>query len=346
MKLYIIDNNTNINIIKSQHLTPLKHKNKDDYILLCPTKHISIIIDYGFNNQTRYYKNNLEKYLFLFSVNNITDIYTRSIIDFFWIFIVKTILFRKWILAFDFRGLSSDESKFRGKTIIKVVILECLEWVAYHFSNRLFTVSHNFKSYLITKYNKKKNITVIPCCVENAEFVSKPLYNKGDKVKFVYVGGLSKWQKFEYILKVYSEISQIMNTSLTIITNEVTTAEGIIKMKGIYAEVFQMEHKYISQELTKYDFGFLFRENILLNNVASPVKFIEYISNGVIPIISENIGDYSKLTVNNKIGIIETSDIDHLIADIEEIKYDKNIQYRLFNTAKKFTWENYVAKVF
>ena len=347
MKLYIIDNSTNINIIKSQHLIPLKlKKNKDGYVLLCPKKLVAILNDYGLHDQTKYYRSNFEKYLLIFKIKNITEIYTRSIIDFFWILFFKTILMRKWNLAFDFRGLSSAEGSFRGKSKIKVLILECLEWVAYNYSDRLFTVSKKFKSYLETKYTTRKNITVIPCCVENSVFVSKPTYTTGDKLNFLYVGGLSTWQKFEYILTVYGIISKKMNSSLTIITNEVSQAEGILKVKGVDAKVFRMDHKNISLELTKYDFGFLFRDNILLNNVASPVKFLEYISNGVIPIISENIGDYSELVISNKIGIIETPNINKMIEDIVNIKKDFNIQYRLFNTAKKYTWKNYIDQLF
>lgn len=346
MKLYIIDNFTNINIIKSQHLTPLKLKRDNDYVLLCPKVIASNIFDFGFHNQVKLYRNNIEKYLFLFKLNGIRSIYTRSIIDFFWIQIIKTFFFKKWILAYDFRGLGSEESRFKGKSKIKILILEYLEWFAYNFSDKLFTVSDSFKTYLETKYSKKKKIIVIPCCVEKAVFVSKPIYTPGDKIKFVYVGGLAKWQKFNYILKIYSQISSKLNTSLTIITNDVSQAKAIIKEKNVNAEVFRMDHEDISQELIKYDFGFLFRDNILLNNVASPVKFLEYISNGVIPIISENIGDYSKLINTNKIGIIDTLNIDEMIAEIENIKKDMDIQRRLFNTAKDYLWEVYLDKVF
>jgi glycosyltransferase involved in cell wall biosynthesis len=77
----------------------------------------------------------------------------------------------------------------------------------------------------------------------------------------------------------------------------------------------------------------------MLNNVASPVKFAEYISCGLIPIISPGVGDYSSLVMNEKIGIVVDENITFDFKDIEEYLNDKNIYDRIYNAAEKLTWD-------
>ena len=136
-----------------------------------------------------------------------------------------------------------------------------------------------------------------------------------------------------------------INSKLTIITNEVTKAECLLREKNILAQVISLPQHEVEKELWKYDFGFLLRDNINVNNVASPIKFLEYVGNGVIPIISEGIGDYSSLVKEKNIGVLESNDIDSMITKMLELRLREDIQEQLYNIASEYTWNNYL-KIF
>jgi glycosyltransferase involved in cell wall biosynthesis len=88
------------------------------------------------------------------------------------------------------------------------------------------------------------------------------------------------------------------------------------------------------------DFGFILRDNILLNNVASPIKFVEYISMGVIPIISEGVGDYSSIVKKSGIGILVNEDNTFEYGLIEKHKSNQDIYDKLYNLSECYTWNN------
>ena len=70
-------------------------------------------------------------------------------------------------------------------------------------------------------------------------------------------------------------------------------------------------NKYVPLESVKYnllfcDYGFLVRGETMTNNVASPVKFGEYMICGLKILISKNLGDYSDVISTNNLGCIIT----------------------------------------
>jgi hypothetical protein len=60
--------------------------------------------------------------------------------------------------------------------------------------------------------------------------------------------------------------------------------------------------------LNAADFGLLFRDNVIMNNVASPSKFAEYMLCGLPTIISEGVGDYTEFCISKSVGIVVKED--------------------------------------
>jgi hypothetical protein len=56
--------------------------------------------------------------------------------------------------------------------------------------------------------------------------------------------------------------------------------------------------------MSSADYGLLLREQSFTNRVAAPTKFAEYLAAGLKIIISENLGDYSKLVLDLELGEI------------------------------------------
>jgi glycosyltransferase involved in cell wall biosynthesis len=273
----------------------------------------------------------------LINLKNYEYVYTRSIKDFLLFYILKFVY--SYEINHDFRGIVSEESFLRNGSHIKKWVLKTLEKFSYNKADKLSTVSNNFSKYLIKNYGNR-NITVIPCCVsEKVCFLNNDsLYNR-DTIKFIYVGSLSKWQNFEKICLLYSSI-QDKNTIFTVISKEESKANQILQKYGVKAVVISGDKEFVLNELRASDFGFIVRENSVINTTASPIKFLEYTASGVIPIMSEFVGDYSEefKDISYVVNLIESNlSLDKLIA----LKNSKNLHQELYNKTKKNTWENF-----
>ncbi|MBA4240180.1 MAG: hypothetical protein C0448_05610 [Sphingobacteriaceae bacterium] len=145
-------------------------------------------------------------------------------------------------------------------------------------------------------------------------------------IVFVYSGSVAGWQSFNVL---YDYISPILNRDsnykLMFLSDE---DENILKLQH------QFPHQVICKKLKvndvpKYllaaDYGLLLREETVTNQVASPVKFAEYIACGLKVIISDHLGDYSKFVETFDNGILNGKHVlPHkkvLFSDKQKIKY-------------------------
>jgi hypothetical protein len=340
MKLYITPQGLNNNIIFTQLYLPLSYLSQDN-------DDIKMLVHSDFKNyvpspliRIDYFDSLFSKINFVFSYRHqISNIYTRSIFDFYLLYFLKVFLFLKFKIRYDYRGLLSQESYLRNGSFYKKRILEFFENLILKIADSVSTVSNNFKDYLISINSNRDDIVVTPCCTIS---VNKREKNKNEKIQFVYVGSLGKWQNFEEMLTTYYYINTLIpNSELSVITNDVDRALKICNNYGVLAKVFSVNNAEINSILAKFDFGFLLRDNILLNNVASPVKFLEYTSNGVIPIISEGVGDYSKIVKEKKMGLVINDKNDITKNSLLDLLNDDFIYERLYDFSNDYIWKNH-----
>ena len=98
-------------------------------------------------------------------------------------------------------------------------------------------------------------------------------------------------------------------------------------LKEITIETKNKDELY--EEYKKADYGFLLRDDNVINNVSYPTKLIEYLSFGIIPICdTKRIGDMEELKINT----IDYRNID----SIQEIKSKekKNIIHLNYETIR------------
>ena len=336
LNLHLIDDKLSNGVISSQHEDRVRFINSR-----CMNKHRLLLDEMSSFKPTvcsiRY------KNLFKFVLKNkIKTLYIRSLIQFVYVYIINLIFFRKIDLIYEFRGLVSEESYLRNQNKVRKVLLTCLESFAYRKSTKVITVSNEFKNYLEKKYYKK-DIVILPCCIS---VNLKKTRAKDTVISFVYLGGISKWQKFDAILKLYSKIEcKLLNTKLTVITNNTAIANNLIAKTSIHnINCKSLSREEVMKDLVNYDFGFLIRDDILLNNVASPIKYLEYVSNGVIPIISEGVGDYTKETIDNNIGIVVDENNSFEFSKIQSLINDTFIYERLNKVSEKYLWRNHIKE--
>lgn len=271
--------------------------------------------------------------------------YTRSIFDFFKVYFwtIRT----KGTIHYSYRGLVYAESFYRNRSHARKFLLYLMELSIAHMADELSCVSREMKLALRRIFGVKKNINVRPCGISQVH-TGKTKFNAN--LHFVYVGGMASWQKIEETVSLYDKIRNGLNqpSKLSIVTNDVTLAKekiSALTIKPDDIEFCSLSPEEVSRFLQRCDFGFLLREQNIVNQVASPIKFLEYTSNGVVPIVSPWIGDYSKDVEREQLGICLKSPFhdDQILTKIEKCLENETIFHRLSKYSQKYLHSNYRA---
>ena len=111
---------------------------------------------------------------------------------------------------------------------------------------------------------------------------------------------------------------------MTLLTKEKEKAISLCHKYGVKADIKFVASSELQQVLGAYKYGFIVRDDIAVNNMATPTKMNSYMAAGVIPVYSDVINDFQtvfrdlKYVVSftgeeealSKIKKIETSGVD------------------------------------
>lgn len=229
----------------------------------------------------------------LFKKSNI--VYIQSIYN-----ALNAILFiiffnRKYVL--DVHGVVPEELHMQGKSL-KSKIFNCIERIVFNKLDIAITVTNRMSKHYSSKYKNSKCrhivYAILPSHLKKSQLEDKSL----DRIEIIYSGNAQVWQNVDLMLKTIKD-NLSHKIHYTILTGDLKTFEEKIKL-------YQVERNQITlksvkpNELEEYykksHYGFVLRDDILVNNVACPTKIIEYLNYGIIPIVlSENIGDFKEL---------------------------------------------------
>lgn len=179
----------------------------------------------------------------------------------------------------------------------------------------IFMVSQCMLKHYENKYNLslRQKTFVMPCFNENR--LDELSFKDPEKYlnnTFLYAGSLQKWQCFTKTIEIYKKIEEkINNSKLFIYTNDKDKAEKIIKqfdIKNYYLSYVSSDE--LGQKIRKIKFGFVLRENNVVNNVATPTKLSNYISHGIIPIYSPCLRSFNEY--NNHGGLAIPFDLGNI----------------------------------
>lgn len=253
------------------------------------------------------------------------------------------------------QGVSPEEFYLlTGKKNFKFFLKTLMEKVSIKTANFNFLVSKTMLDHYKKKYNyTKDNYLIMPCFnIHDLSFDNQLVKNDHS---FVYAGNLAKWQCIEEMLSIFEAYqSHVPEATICFYTRDRIELEKIIdkyKIKN-YTINFVAVDK-LQQELLKYKFGFIIREDNIVNNVSTPTKMNSYLASYVVPIITDVIGDFnihfnksknvlilpSKINVKDKAKLILNFDTnnDYSYADFKGIfdtyynitKYEEMIQEKL-----------------
>jgi len=253
------------------------------------------------------------------------------------------------------QGATADESFMRNHSRIRYWMLNKIDTFVMKKAKAVLFVSQYMKDHYENLANRSfiSKSYIMPCF--NEVFESTVYDNKDYSNKtFTYVGSLDLWQCFEQTVILYKQIEDaVPEAYFKVLTFDTENAERIIKEKGIrHYSVKCVPKEEVRNELESVNYGFVIREDNMVNRVATPTKISSYMAAGVIPIFSTCLKDFCSFSRNLKyvkaVENIENECIDEVIdfvknpIDLAEIRLEYK---KVFDTyySKKTHCQNLVS---
>lgn len=210
------------------------------------------------------------------------------------------------------QGIWPEESYLRHHSGVRSWMIGLIEKRALLKASALFLVSEGMKKHYQQKYriNISDKCIIMPCFNEVIHPSSFTRQGKYTSNRFVYAGSLCQWQRFDTIASCYKQIEDYLrDTELLVLTKEQERAASILNQIGVkhyridYSQVTELH-----QQLCDCKYGFVLREDIIVNRVATPSKLSSYMANGVIPIYSECLEDFHRATAGFQYKLVYSDD--------------------------------------
>ena len=202
--------------------------------------------------------------------------------------------------VWDVHGSVPEEYAMYGSEVGKK-IADDLERFFFHFADVIVVVNHATEVHLREKHGET-----------NAKFVILPIFNinldqneinqvlKADDAvpTVVYCGGIQKWQNVELMQSIMRKTEGKFRYRVLVPDPAAFNAYWETEMPtGVVVESKAPEE--LGEVYKQCDYGFVLRDDDVVNRVACPTKILEYVVNGVLPVFkSPNIGDFVDLGLN------------------------------------------------
>lgn len=182
-------------------------------------------------------------------------------------------------------------------------------------ADELVCVSNAFKRYLDEAYSLPDGrVNVVTTAVNTDLFRFDPEVRRRmraelgfeSKTVLAYCGSMYGWEMPRSALDLLSRmLSGIPDAHLLVITTHPADARTELGRVGVPSKsvtIVSLPHKEVPKALTAADIGLLLREDNIVNNVAAPTKFGEYLACGLPVIVSPGVGDTSEVVSGRGVG--------------------------------------------
>ncbi|MGJ1291962.1 hypothetical protein [Sphingobacterium multivorum] len=227
----------------------------------------------------------------------------------------------KYIL--DLHGVVPEENALVGLKFRSSVFNKCEQLIFSKSNTTIITVTDSMREHFEKKYtgNKVKFIKYIIFPNNLKQYVGG-VAAIDNKVHIVYSGNLQKWQNIDLMLDTMENMMRNKNYVFHLLTGESEELNRLVLERIGHSERISIRSLHPSQLGEVYSqchYGFVLRDDIIVNNVACPTKIIEYMNYGIVPIVlNDNIGDfksygYERVTVdcvNNLVPKKSTLNVD------------------------------------
>ncbi|MCL5951464.1 MAG: glycosyltransferase [Chloroflexi bacterium] len=231
-------------------------------------------------------------------------------------------------VVFDMHGAIPEEIQaselpeaYRKMQLTRV---EHMEEIALARSQYVISVSDALVGHWQRKYPTiRTRVEIIPCAVNTDLFRLDDLSRRTRRLEwelgdedplFVYSGAAQAYQQVDRVARVFARVLTLLPSAKILFlvpSRDREQVEALIHANQIpktRCVVQSAIHHEVPSYLSAADVGFLLRDNLLLNRVASPTKFGEYMACGVPIIGSPNVESVKEAILHQEIGFLLDSD--------------------------------------
>lgn len=227
------------------------------------------------------------------------------------------------------QGLAPEEDYLRFGSKPRSFALGVCEKTALRRAKRIFMVSDSMRRHFEMKYSLDlaSKSFIAPCCNEVLHPESFLTPGKYEHPVFTYAGGLSKYQCIDGMLGLFADIqARIPDAELLFYTWDTEKATELVNAHGLYnVSVAAKKQDELSEALSCAKYGFVIRDDIAVNRVATPTKISTYMSNGVIPVVSSCVEGFAEASRGlDHVVCFPEPDMIGAICDMERRDIDAN----------------------
>ena len=191
----------------------------------------------------------------------------------------------------DLHGAVPEETNMAGD-VDRSKLLVDLEKLAVEKSQFIISVSQALLNHVQAKA-KIARALVLPISMGTIMGDSSRLRTPNS---VVYAGGFQPWQQMDLMLKFVHDHPEMTFSFFTPDPARVSHEYESAFDQPFIGLADSVSPKELAAKLSQFEFGLIFREDSIVNQVSSPTKMAEYLSHGVIPIVdSTAIGDYPSI---------------------------------------------------
>jgi len=299
--------------------------------------------------------------LYIVISKNVNIIHSRATVPAVMGYVIARITGKKFI--FDVRGLMAEEyvdgGIWKRSNFLYKMTLYIEKKLLCH-ADKIVVLNENIKDFLINsnylqKYDiKKKDITVIPCCVDIKKFnvesvlteTLREKYKLSGKFVFLYIGSVGTWYLLEEMIDFFIAAKILINNAHFLVLthvdkNMVIAAWGKRGLSFSDITIDDAEFCNMPYYIKLADVGIFFIKPCFSKRFSCPTKFAECLTCGLPLVINSGIGDTGELVSGNRIGVVikdfsEKQYLDKIRELLDLMKESKELSKKCRVIAEKY----------
>lgn len=201
-------------------------------------------------------------------------------------------------------------------------LVKSLEKMFFAFADGFIVQSPGMAAYASDLAGREKQAFMVPCVADHSLFAFNASGRENMRQELdlqnqfvvVNLGSFNPWQDADKVMRTFKAIKLLKNNAiLFLVTADGSRYEPYLKKHGIEAcRIQQVPHSDVPRLLWASDLALLIRIQHLVSEVASPIKYAEYLAAGLPVMVTRNVGVYSDYTVRHKLGQVVDPHADDL----------------------------------
>jgi glycosyltransferase involved in cell wall biosynthesis len=230
-------------------------------------------------------------------------------------------------IAYDMHGAGIAEAIYLDsykENSRDATIRAAMEQEAINCADLIFVVSKPFSNWVVDHYHANPDkVWRTPSSCEVPPLPEPSWRNSkrqelglGDEPVILYSGSIQRWQRVEDVFRIFPRLrEQIPGLTLLVLTPHLDQARELLRDSGVAEDSFRLVRANadeVQRFMSIADIGVLLRHRHLLNEVASPVKFADYLAAGVPVLLSAHIGDCDEIAEQSGLSVVWDEEEDSL----------------------------------